>query len=285
MSTGRFGTAAEVIEDAKVIKMNHDEQHAAAAALEKELKEFSGGLPYDQARVIERTQDGFRQGVHGFYLAGLGLILLHEQEEVHTYALILEQYFPGVSRRAAFNYMQFARAASKLPNFKQFCSERGGYSKGLTMLQSCSEAQMEEFDETGEVFGYTQDQIDNMSVLTLKKALRRAKEKEAAAVKKATGKTAEENAELKAKVDELSTALAAPDLEAAVKLIRAANKKVDDALQLLRRVDWKLVSSDWTVRLAALQVTNLIGNLVSTIDADILSQEMPEPPAKGGNDA
>jgi hypothetical protein len=258
------------------------DQHAAAEALEKELKEFSGGLPYDQARVIERTQDGFRQGVEGFYQAGLGLILLDRHEGVQSIGLILDQFFPGISRSSAFSYMQFARAASKLPNFKQFCKERGGFTKGLTMLQSCSEAQMEEFDETGEVFGFTQDQIDNMSVLTLKKALRRAKEKEAAAVKKATSMTAAENAELKAKVDELSIALAAPDLEAAVKLIRAANKKVDDALQLLRRVDWKLVSSDWTVRLAALQVTNLIGNLVSTIDADILSQEMPEPPAKGG---
>ena len=63
-----------------------DERVAALAALEKELKEFSGGLPYDQARVIERTQDGFRMGVHGFYLAGLGLILLERHEGAHVCA-------------------------------------------------------------------------------------------------------------------------------------------------------------------------------------------------------
>jgi hypothetical protein len=93
MSEHALGTAAEVIEDAKVIKFGHDERHEAAAALEKELKEFSGGLPYDQARVIERTQDGFRMGVHGFYLAGLGMILLYEHEP-DTYRVILDQYFP-----------------------------------------------------------------------------------------------------------------------------------------------------------------------------------------------
>jgi hypothetical protein len=281
MSEHALGTAAEVIEDAKVIKFGHDERHEAAAALEKELKEFSGGLPYDQARVIERTQDGFRMGVHGFYLAGLGMILLYEHEP-DTYRVILDQYFPGVGLKAAEKYMRFARAASKLPNFKQFCLERGGYSKGLTMLQSCSESQIEEFDQTGEVFGFTQDQIDNMSVLTLKKALRRAKEKEAEAVKKAVGKTAAENAELKTKVEELTTALAAPDLEAAKKLIKSAGAKVKEALQLLRQVDFVLVSRDWTVRLAVLQMTNLIGNMVGEIEGSILSQEMPEPPAKGG---
>jgi hypothetical protein len=258
------------------------DHHAAHAALEKELKEFSGGLPYDQARVIERTQDGLRQGVYAFYLAGLGLILIEKNEGVQTFGQILGEHFPGISRSGAYAYMQFARCASKLPNFKQFCLERGGYSKGLTMLQSCSEAQIEEFDQTGEVFGFTQDQIDNMSVLTLKKALRRAKEKEAQAVKQAVEKTATENSELKQKVDELTTALATPDLEAAIKLIRAADAKVQDALQLLRKVDWRLVSTDWTVRLAALQVTNLIGTMVGEIEANILSQEMPEPPAKGG---
>ena len=263
--------------------LEKDDPRVAALALEKELKEFSGGLAYDQARVIERTQDGFRAGVHGFYMAGLGLILMERHEGATTLSQVLEQYFPGVGRRSAERYMQFARAASKLPNFKQFCLERGGYSKGLTMLQSCSEAQIEEFDQTGEVFGFTQDQIDNMSVLTLKKALRRAKEKEAAAVMKATDKVLQENVNLREQVDEMAAALATPDLEAAKKLIRAAGTKIYDALELLRKVNWELVSRDWTLRLAVLQKTNHIGNVVQTIEAEILSREMPEPPAKEGD--
>jgi 5'-3' exonuclease len=183
-----------------------------------------------------------------------------------------------ICRRTAENYIRIARTLAEHPAFKAFVYERGGHSKLLTLLQMCSEEQIADIAENEELL----DKIDQMSNRQLKKGLRRAREKMDQAVKKAVEKTAAENAELKTKVDELTTALATPDLEAAVKLIRAANKKVDDALQLLRRVDWKLVSSDWTVRLAALQVTNLIGNLVSTIDADILSQEMPEPPAKGG---
>ena len=153
----------------------------------------------------------------------------------------------------------------------------------MTMLQSCSEAQIEEFDQTGEVFGFTQDQIDNMSVLTLKKALRRAKEKEAAAVMKATDKVLQENVNLREQVDEMAAALATPDLEAAKKLIRAAGTKIYDALELLRKVNWELVSGDWTLRLAVLQKTNHIGNVVQTIEAEILSREMPEPPAKEGD--
>jgi hypothetical protein len=262
--------------------LERDDPRVAALALEKELKEFSGGLAYDQARIIERTQDGFRMGVHGFYMAGLGLILLHQHEEVQTYGLILEQNFPGVSRSSAFSYMQFARAASTLPNFKQFCLERGGYSKGLTMLQSCSQEQIEEFEETGELLGYNPDQIDKMSVLTLKKALRRAREKMDQAVMKATDKVLQENVNLREKVDELTTALETPDLEAAKKLIRAAGTKIYDALELLRKVNWELVSRDWTLRLAVLQKTSHIGNVVNSIEGEILSREMPEPPAKEG---
>jgi hypothetical protein len=270
-------------DDAKTPEvLEKDDPRVAALALEKELKEFSGGLAYDQARVIERTQDGFRQGVHGFYMAGLGLILLH-QHDGDTFTYILEQYFPGTTYEAAKKYMRFARAASTLPNFKQFCLERGGYSKGLTMLQSCSQEQIEEFEETGELLGYNPDQIDKMSVLTLKKALRRAREKMDQAVMKATDKVLQENVNLREQVDELAAALAAPDLEAAKKLIRAAGTKIYDALELLRKVNWELVSRDWTLRLAVLQKTNHIGNVVQTIEAEILSREMPEPPAKEGD--
>ncbi len=242
---------------------------ADPAALEKELQEFSGGLPYDQARVIERTQDGFRQGVHGFYQAALGLILLHQHEGPHTYAVILEQYFPGISRSAAEKYMRFARAASVLPTFKQFCLERGGYSKGLTMLQSCTEEQMEEFDETGEVLGFTQDQIDNMSVVSLKKALRRAREREAQAIKKATEKMGQENVKLKEQVAEMEAALSPPEVQAALKLIDGAGRHLANALKLLRKIPLELMAQDGFLRQASYAVLSQIRG-----DAELLETEI-----------
>lgn len=40
-----------------------DQEPQDQEALERKLKEFAGGLPYDRARVIERTQDGFRLAI------------------------------------------------------------------------------------------------------------------------------------------------------------------------------------------------------------------------------
>ena len=222
---------------------------AGIQALEKELQEFSGGLAYDQARIIERTQDGFRQGVHGFYLAGLGLILIHANNG-DTFTHILQQYFPGITYEAAKKYMRFARAASKLPNFRQFCLERGGYSKGLTMLQSCSEEQVEAFDETGEVLGFTQDQIDGMSVLTLKKALRRAREHERLALTKATEKDRQELAELREENKGLKAQVTAEKTpaDAALALVLGANDKIFEGIRLLGKVEEATLTANKTAR-------------------------------------
>ncbi len=273
-------TAAEIVNQATVVKLAVNQDQAAVKALEKELKEFSGGLAYDQARVIERTQDGFTMGVEGFYRAGLGLILIERHEGVQTYALILEQYFPGVSRRAAFNYMQFARAASKLPNFKQFCLERGGYSKGLTMLQACSEAEIQEFEESGELRGFTQEDIANMSVRTMQRALLKAKEKLVAAVKKATEKTEGENAELTEKVAALEAALKPAELAGAVKIFGQITKNLNAAANFARRLDTKLLAADWNTRFRCLAQLHQLEMMVGQIQSSIMDMEEPEPPQR-----
>ena len=276
----QMAAEAEVID----IGRGAGEAQANTQALEKELKEFSGGLPYDQARIIERTQDGFRQGVHGFYLAGLGLLLIERNEDVQTFGQVLEQYFPGISRSAAYSYMRFARAASILPNFKQFCLASGGYSKGLTMLESCSGEEMAEFESTGELRGYTQDQVDRMSVRQLKQALRRAKEKAEAAVHKATEKLSQENAALKEKNELLEVEAGSQDLAAAKKVFDGMARRLDEAAKLLRKLDILVLAEDWGARIQALAYLHQIRLVTDHAESSIFAIEDPGPEAGGKGD-
>jgi hypothetical protein len=249
-----------------VVLEKEDQRVVDQEALEKELKEFSGGLAYDQARIIERTQEGFKQGVHGFFMAGLGLILLERHEGVQTSGQILERYFPGISRTAAYGYMQFARAASKLPNFKQFCLERGGYSKGLTMLQSCTEAEIQEFADTGEVRGYSMDEISRMSVRTLQKALLKANEKAKHMVEKATDKVLAENVKFREENEALKAALMEPDVQAAFKIIREAEKKFMEGAALLRKITPELLEREETVRNLMFASSGMLGRLTTQME-------------------
>ncbi len=243
----------------------------AAERLEKELRVFSGGLPYDCSRVIERTQDGLKRGLGGFYDAGLGLILLHEHEGVHTYALILEQHFPGISRRAAFTYMKFSRAAAKLPNFKAFCEEKGGFSKGLTMLTACTEEELAEFEAGGDLKGYKPDEIEMMSVRQLQKALRKADDDKARAVAAATHLLESEKEALADKVEGLEAQLAeaATPVDKALGLIKAAEKRLFESFQLLGKVSLEVVAADkvtydFLIGVLALS-ERVIGNLLAEV--------------------
>jgi hypothetical protein len=255
-----------------------DQRVKELQALERELKEFSGGLPYDQARIIENTQDGFRQGVEGFYRAGLGLILIERHEDAQTSAQILEQFFPGISRRSAESYRQFARAASKLPNFKQFCLERGGYSKGLTMLQACTEAEIQEFEANGELRGFTREEIAQMSVRTMQKALLKAKEAQQRAVEKATGKLEEENTRLKGEVEAMQAAMAPAGLEEAKRIFKQAVKHMEEAGKYLRKVDIKLLAEDFTTRIQCLADMHYLRSMVDHLEATIFAIEEPQEP-------
>ncbi len=257
---------------AAVVKMRSKGAQAGTPAppgqgqLEKELAEFSGGLAYDQARIIERTQEGFRQGVHGFYLAGLGLILI-KAHDGYTFTHILEQFFPGITYEAAKKYMRFARAASALPNFKAFCLERGGYSKGLTMLQAATEEQIQEFDDTGIILGYSQEQIDGMSVVSLKKALRRAREYTEQKVKGATYKSEKQIADQADRIRDLEAQVPKETpADAAFALIKRAEDKMLECFRLLNQVpDQALVDSE-LVRDALYAFTGMADRAIANLE-------------------
>jgi hypothetical protein len=274
--------AVEVLEEWKDEAKLRSAQADAAKALEKELKEFSGGLPYDLARVIERTQDGFRLGAQGFYQGGLGLILIERHEGVETFPQLLDQYFPGISVSGAYRYMKVARALSNHPAFKTFIYERGAYSKALTLIEACTTEEIGDFEATGQLREFTQDEIDKMSVRQLKRALRRVKEKQAEAVKKATEKVEAENAELSAEVEALKAALAPAELAAAKKVFGRMAQKMGEILGLARKLDIKLLAADWITRIKTLQELARVENLIQELQARIYEVEEPIAPQMVG---
>jgi hypothetical protein len=237
--------------------------------LERELAEFAAGRPYDEARVIERTQAGFTQGVHGFYLAGLGLNLIHRHESVQTFGQILEEHFPGISRAGAYAYMKFARAASALPNFKQFALASGGYSKALTMLEVCSGEEVQEFEASGEVLGYTADNLRLMSARQMRQALLRAREKEKASVRRETAKAAGEIAELRDQVRDLAAQVPGETpVDAAMALIKRAEEKVLDGFRLLAKVERQTLVDSPVARDAMFSCIDMGLRVLQNLEAD-----------------
>ena len=246
------------------------------------LAPLSGKLEYNPQRLqqeiemLDRLEGVLISVIH--FERGRRYNLMWETEqgpECPTFKDFLSQRFPDKDRREVYRDMKFALLAADLPNFRGLADCKGGWRKVRALMDNLSAEEIKELDETGNVRGLTVRQIEESKSADVKKVLKETL--------KTNEDLSQKNAALKEKVDELTTALAAPDLEAAKKLIRAAGTKIYDALEMLRKVDWDLVSRDWTLRLAVLQKTNHIGNVVQTIEAEILSREMPEPPAKEGD--
>lgn len=231
---------------AEVVEISQRQEAQAAQRLEKVVKDFMGGLPYDQARVIERGQDGFEEGARGFFKGGMALLLLQRNEGAQTFAQLLDENFPMICRRTAENYIRIARTLAEHPAFKAFVYERGGHSKLLTLLQMCSEEQIADLAENDELL----DKIDQMSNRQLKKVLRREREKAAADKKKDTEGLRQENAELRTQVKGLEAEVAAGETAAdkAMKQILGANAKIFEGIRLLNKVPMATLTADKTTR-------------------------------------
>jgi len=216
----------------------------ADRALERELKAHIEELPEDAGLLIIWTQDRFEEGVRGFIKAGLGLIKLERVKGAKTFSQIVEENFPGLNLRTAQMYMQVSGAFINHPAFQAFQKERGGYSKALTILQMCSEREIEEADKTGEVRGYTMEKLLLMSSRTMRKALLKAEEAKEKAVMAATEKTGKENLALLERVAELEAALAPPGVRAAYEVVHKAQGKFMQVTQLLGKIPRKLIDQD-----------------------------------------
>jgi len=241
-----------------------------AQNLEKALQEFN--LPDDQSLLIGWTQDRFADGAKSFFLAGLGLLKLHWRAAsgLKTFSVIIEQNFPGFTERTAFNYMAYARAVLDHPAFEAFQKERSGYSKALTALCICCEGDLQEADETGELYGYTMQGLAKMSVRTMRKALLRAREKEAASVRRETAKAAGEIAELRDQVRDLTAQMPpTTPVDAALALIKCAEGKLLDGLGMLGNVERRTIATSQVVRDAILGLSALLYRVLENLRVEI----------------
>ena len=116
----------------------------------------------------------------------------------------------------------------------------------MTVLQICSEVEIEEADTTGEVRGYTMDKLSRMSSRTMQKALLKAEEAKKKAVAKATGEVLDDNAALREKVDGLEAELqrAGSPLDQALALIKAAENQVLGGIAKLARIPEEVLARE-----------------------------------------
>lgn len=262
-------------DDQRVKKIQADQR------LERVIKDFMGGLSYAPDRVIERGQDGFDEGVRGFFKGGIALFILSENEDVQTFGQILNQYFPGISRAGAYNYIKIARGMAEHAAFQSITNERGGHCKLLTLMESCSDVELMELDTSGEVMGYTLDEIDKMSVRQLKKALRGAREKAKKDYEKTTDKLLTENVKLLEDNAAMKAALEpnGPALQEAKKVFKQGVKHLEEVGILLRKADITVLAQDFPTRINCLALLHHLRSLVDYLEDSIQAVEDP-----GGNE-
>ena len=261
-----------------------DAKKAAEASLSKALMEFAGDEPYDRNRYQSEVRMLYCLGGILRFEIGRRLVVMWErerEESVRTFAQFLETYFPDLPRRRAYEDMRYAVTAAKHPLFRKYAESKGNFSKGLALLESVNDEELQQFEETGEILGLSVDELDRLSVRELKARIRRLEKQKEEAAQQATETLAGEKNRLEKKVEVLEAALAEPGLEEARQIMRQADKHLHDGVQLLRKVPWKLVAADWTARLEALAKLNFLERVCANIEQEIFKVEEPEPPAGG----
>jgi hypothetical protein len=245
---------------------------------------FSDNLPYDKNRVIQEAKFCLQVEIAARFEVGKRLLLLREHEGVTTLLQILEENFAGMNRMTAWRYMLFAKKAADLPKFQAWADGRGNWCKALALLEACDEEDLAEFEEGGDILGLKTDEIERLSVKQLQKALRLAQEKQEKAVKKATEQTAQENVRLKEEVADLTAALSEPDIEAAMTIIKAVDKKIMEATQLMRKIPWGLVEREEAIRSLLIGVVGLQTTMIQRLEDNLLKAERVARIAEAGDE-
>jgi hypothetical protein len=221
-----------------VVDITERKEEQAAKNLEKVVKEFMGGIPYELGRMLDGVRDDLEEGGRRFFNAGLRLLIIQQHEGVHARVdKIIDENIPTLGRSATYGLMKASRAIAEHPNFASFLCNRGGYTKILTIVESCSEEEILRFDESGEVLGLNRDTIANMSGRQLRKIALRAKEKEAQSVRRAEAKSAKQLADQAERILDLEAQIPGETpADAALALIQRAQAKILDGFRMLANV-------------------------------------------------
>jgi hypothetical protein len=228
---------SEAQKAAQVIAMYDRRQEKAGM-----LVPFSDGMPYNRERVIQEAKFCLQVEIAARFEVGRRLLLLKENEGVHTCALILDEHFPGLSRRSAFNYMLFAKKAADLPKFRAWAEGKDNYSKALALMTELSEADLADFESEQSLLGLPKDKLDRLSVRELKDYIKKLKKQHDNELIKVGGDRVTENERLKKRLEALEAA--DEDVNRGRKLLEAGDKLLTDGLATLAKADFMLLRKD-----------------------------------------
>lgn len=239
-------------------------------ALAKALTPFSDNLPYDRNRLIQETKICLVMDIQLRHEIGRRLILLRENEGGQTFGHILDEHFPGLSRSAAKNYIKFSRIAQTLPKFQAFANGRDNWSKALTIMESVSEGDLEDFEADGSVLGIPVDELDKMSVRELKGRIKKLEKDKDEVVAQVTQPLIKSVQELEDKIKLLEAEkhdLTAGD---AFDFAQKAQKKIMDAFLMLMKVPRELIAREPSLRDALLGTCGLVMRVVENFEVVVL---------------
>jgi hypothetical protein len=258
----------------------------ARTAKDVEQKLFNNGLPYERHRVVQMGKFHLEQIFTHAFEFGKCLVLLWENENRQTYADILEDHFGGMPERTARQYRRFVRFAERFPRFKDLFTRPRMVYKGMALLEGLKdpeiEAELAEFEATGQWGDLAASDLMEKSVRELKGENRRLRREREEAVARATRDLAAENEKLRGELEVLEAARErVQDLKAARRLIQAGASLIRKAAETLGRVDWRLVAEDEGTRQMAILERGAADRLAGYLDG-VLFGGFPDDPERLG---
>ena len=144
-------------------------------ARRKLIEPYTDGLPYNRDRVVEKAKHLLYQSFESVIECGKMMIWIREEESGQTFAQILNQFFPNLSKRTVTNFMRLARVSVQHPKLQGLIEKQR--SKAIALLEILNEEDLTEFDEAETIAGMAIDDVEKMSARQLKDELRSYKKK------------------------------------------------------------------------------------------------------------
>lgn len=245
--------------------------------LEKALKPYSDNLPYDLNRVIDETIFLLKHEIRAKFEIGKRLFLLKEKETCPKFGQVLENYFPGLSRQRAYEYMLFSQKIINLPKLQEFADGKKNWTKALALLESFDEDELKALDSGESIAGHTLDQFDTMTLKELKTALRKEKkkhEKETAALKGDIEHLEEEKTEIKEKLDTARAGVRTP--EQYLQMYKKADKHITEAVKIIKALPVDLLKEDFELMVAVNQHLITLETMVNNLTMHVRGAMMDE---------
>lgn len=185
--------------------------------------------------------------------------------ECPTFTDFMGRWFPEMSKRAAYEYMRFARLSEDLPNFRGLADSKGGWKKVQAMLDIATPEELEEFERTGEIRGVKKKDVEEANWPELKRQLK-------AALTEAS-KLEGENEDLKEEIAALKVRLNM-DLEESVKVVHGVTKKCSDALATLASIPEEVLVKERGLRDLIMGACGTITRVVMGIEERVRGAHM-----------